>query len=440
MSPSRTAVLDRAFRPVLSRRSGVAIALSGAAGAGKSHEAAEFMRALPCRSVSLQAEATVPEVVTALAEVRPQTPAAAGPLDRLAVLGPGWDMKATTTLSEVLTALAPFALHLDDPRVADQTVFSHVCRLAETVKRRSGVGLLVTTRGQLGTPFDHVRLDPLGREEVASLIEDRLSTAPPAATLDWIHGRAAGNPLFTLEYLRHVRSQGLLWSDGRRWHWRAPSRDAVPSTVYAILAGALEDSLAEETDRRVLEALAALSPDVDAEQWLKIAAVTPEEMRDALSRLNGSGALYRNAFAHPLYEHYVLSGLTGTMRRDLSRRAVEALACDPARAAPFIEAAELPASTALAILEAAAERSLDARSRGRHLAKAARMTAGEERGRLALEAASSLRQLDYPAAGRLAQIAVNELPRSVEAAELLAELMALQGRAAAAEKIGRAHV
>ncbi len=419
--PARATDLARAFGPVLRRRSGVAVALWGEAGCGKSRAAAAFLRELPCRTLVLPASASLQAVAAAVAgEAQRDGPAR------------GTDASAIASLCAALSTLAPVVLHLDDLPGADGGGSSWVPRLAEVASRRPGVGVLVTARAPLGRPFRDLRLAPLSRDATAELLRGQVTGSLPRSAADWIHAEAAGNALFSLEYLRHLARDGFLWNDGRGWHWRRPPDGFVPPTVRALVEEALAGARTE-AERRVMAALALLPPPTGTSRLARVTGLARAELEATTASLASRGIACGGDLVHPLFRRLAVHGVDREVRRELATRAVRVLRDRPEAAAPLLDDADVAPDEALALLTEAAERCQDPSARGRHLAAAAVRAQGETRGELALRAARSLRYLDPDEAARLAGLALAAPRGSPDAALLLAELLVMQGRAADAE-------
>lgn len=208
------------LRALTARRGGLAVGLWGEPGVGKTHTAQALLREAPCRSLSLHATAPLAELARGLP--RPaRLPLWSGRiLDRLGV---GEELEGAATmdaLGAALTALAPFVLSLEDLHEADPEGQHRIAALASLVVRMRGVGLLVTSRTPPPEGCEPLRLRPLDRAGSDALLEAEAGAALPGEALAWIFGRAAGNPLFTLEYFRLLARQGHLWNGGQGWRWR----------------------------------------------------------------------------------------------------------------------------------------------------------------------------------------------------------------------------
>ena len=433
-SPTLTNV-SRRLKAVSSKRCGVALCLWGDAGVGKSYQAERLLQTLTCRSSSLHANLSLVSLVHRLPKPKKLPLWAEHTLARLAREEEVERASVVASLGALFAGLAPFVLHLEDVHKVGAEQLSFIYDLAHIVLRTKGAGLLVTSRREPSKPFDAVQLSPLSAAASRDLLEHALGTRPPPETASWIYGKAAGNPLYTLEYLRYLTKQGFLWSDGQRWHWRTPP-NTLPVSVEALIEQLVDQARAtSEVTRYVLEARALLPANATPATWAKIARVTEDQLDSSVTRLASHGILNREGFTHPLFKEVTLHTLPPARRCHLARRAIHALQDEPTQAARFVEDADLPAPQALELLKRAVaqtETHSGVQAVG-FLAQAAAYATGEEKGRLALEAARLLRGVDYPEATRHAETAAAACADPSEALLLLAELLALQGQLPAAD-------
>jgi hypothetical protein len=428
-----------------------ALGLWGEAGIGKSWTARRLLSETSCRSFSVHAAVTAAELLKVLPPSGPLGPRLV-PVRRPA-RAPGWAERllerlgrgehagislTADALSAWLAALAPVVLHLEDLHEATPEGLELWQGLARGVVRSKGVALLATSRTLPPAPFKAVRLAPLEAGASRALLEAEAGTVLPPEAAAWIYGRARGNPLFTLEYFRYLARQGYLWNDAKRWHWRSPPSGLLPSTVEALIERSIYDAASQDA-KEALEANAILPPDASEALWCEVAGLSPAALEEACQALQSRGLFAAGTFAHPLVREVAARNLTGPKRCELSRRALEHLmAEDPQAAAEFVDHADLAPESALSLLKRAAQA---AKASGqelqaaRHLAQATRYAGGEARGRLALEAARALATVNYLEATPLAELAASDLPEDGEAALLLAELLALQGRMVEAEAL-----
>jgi hypothetical protein len=425
------ATLARRLRALTARRTGLAVCLWGEPGIGKTHTAQALLRETPCRSLSLPARAPLADLARALP--RPaRLPSWAGRvLERLqhteAVDGAG----AVDALGAALAGLAPFVLHLEDLHESGAEPLERTSALARLVVRTRGVGLLVTSRAPPPEGFETLRLRPLDRAASDALLEAASGAPLPLGALAWLFGRAAGNPLFTLEYFRLLARQGHLWNDGQRWRWRTPPGDLMPLTVEALIERALQEAAPSRELRKVVGVQALLPPGAAPALLAAVTGLSPAVLGTAQGELERRGVLSRGQFAHPLYREVGLRQLGPDERQTLARRALVAFGDDPQTAAGMIDDAGLAPDEALALLEraaaAAGEHELQA---ARFRARAVEYADGALRGHLALRAAQAYGGVDDREAFRLAELAVQESPENIEALQFLAARHALAGHGA----------
>ncbi|WP_019586953.1 ATP-binding protein [Deinococcus apachensis] len=426
--------LIRGLGAVRSRRVGVALGLWGEPGIGKTFLADMVMGDLGCAGHRAHATQDFGALALALPRTGRLPTWAGGQLARLA-RGERLDPAAgVNTLAAVLSALAPFVLHLEDLHEAEAEQHAQIAELAGAVKRSPGVGLLVTSRSEPPAPFTGYHLRPLDGDELVALLRGELGAELPGEAAAWITGRTHGNPLFALEFLRYLSRQGFLWSDGQRWHWRAPAEGFVPVTVEALIGQLCAGAARDPDERAALEARALLPASLEAGPleavWGPMAGLTPGALDQARRRLEAAGLLRGDHFAHPLFGEVIARELTGERRQRLARRALPVLArVNPLLAAEFLEAAQVPDAEALALLEQAAAQATAAGQgvqAGRLLARSLAWRGGPERARVALEAARLLYDTEYGEVVRLLELSLQADPDNVEALYFLAEWRLLE--------------
>jgi hypothetical protein len=428
-------VLENRFKPVLLKRQGVALGVWGEAGIGKSYRLEQLLRTLPCRSLSLHA--ATPLATLAQTSPRPRKLAtwAERTLERL---GRGEAVETNSvldTFATTLAGLAPFVLHLEDIHEVDSERLTFLQKLAYMAQRSRGVGLIITSRREPPEPFTTFRLEPLTREQSDGLLEREVSAVLPKEALEFIFSKAAGNPLYTLEYFRYLRRQGFLWNDGNHWHWRKPEQNIMPVTVEALIELALSRVSHEKGLETVLQTKAYLPLEISDALWQRVADTSAIELAAAKLDLERCNIFSKGDFAHPLYREVVLKRLSKLERQKLARRMLEALQGQPVQAAHFVMDANLTSEETQGLLEHAARQAKETDNTvqaGHFLAQASAYATGEAKRTLALEAATLLRGRDDQEALRLAHVAT-ELEPSDEALYCLAEIFASQHRLREAE-------
>ncbi|PYE49986.1 tetratricopeptide repeat protein [Deinococcus yavapaiensis] len=433
---SSVSLVSRRLRAFTARRAGLAVCLQGAPGIGKSYAATAMLRETPCWSVTVPAALPLAQLLAALPV--PKQPAVwlERALKRVRE-GPELSLdEASALIAGVLAAGAPLVLHVEDLHDAPERI-EFWQRLALGVVRTHGVCLLTTSRTELPAPFERVTLDPLDRHGSDALLQAKAGATLPAEALSWLFARAAGNPLFTLEYFRLLARRGHLWNDGQRWRWRAPSEHVMPLTVEALIEQVLHGAVDTPALEQALGTRALLGSIADEALWAHVAALSPEALREAKDTLELRGVLIGRDFAHPLYGEVARGALSAVERQALARRALQRMADDPRSAALLVEEAALEAPDTASWFEAAARAARDANEEvhaARFTARAAEHTTGARRMTLALEAARVLRDVDSSEAQRLAEMALLALPDDERPVLMLAELLASQGRVREAER------
>jgi hypothetical protein len=422
-------LFEQRLHAVASKRNGAALGLCGEPGIGKSYSTQQLLRGLSCRSASVHAISSNSSIFRAL-------PAASNlPIWLERALEP-WSRSSVAasvfaeTLGAFLAMLAPFVLHVEDLHEANTEQREGWFQLAQQVMRTRGVALIVTSRMALPAPFETLTLEPLGLSETTRLLEAEAGAKLPVEAITWIEGYAQGNPMFTLEYFRHLSRIGALWSDGTRWRWRAPHDQEMPTSVEAVISQHLRHVMAIPEARAGLQAKAVLPLEVDETLWAQVAGLNPSKLHAAKLELEGHGVLRAGRFAHPLYREAVLEELLPSERQVLAERTLESLqAHDPVAALPSLKAAGWPQDKELDLLERAllqAQASGDLAMQAQITALLTEHTSGAERTRLRLESVRLMREVNPVAALELAQQARRLDPFNLElncvCAELLADL------------------
>ncbi len=425
------------LRAVVARRSSLAVGLWGDPGVGKSFTAGGALRETGCTSFTLLAAMPL----EALARALPRPPRlvfwAVRALERLERGEPG-EASLDLALAALLVELAPVALLFEDAHEASPERRALLSRLARAVAHARGVALLLTGRTPPPEGFEAVHLEPPPSETVRAMLEAEIGAALPPEAADWIERRTRGNPLFALEHLRYLARTGYLWNDAHRWRWRDPPENLMPGTVEALIERLLEDPTITEVARGALEARAILPHGAPLGLWAEVARLSRDALEGAMRELEALNLMRGGEFSHPLFMEVAARGLPPARRRELSRRAMNALEHDPEDAAAFVEGAGLGAEASLERLHRAARTAEVAghpARAARYLARAAAFAEGEARVHLALEAARALRETDLNEAQRLTELAATERPHDPDVIRLRAELLARQGLGLEAERL-----
>jgi tetratricopeptide (TPR) repeat protein len=380
------------------RRAGFAVGLRGTAGIGKTFTVLEILNGAPCQTVSLRAVAPMAQLIKALP--RPK---------RLAVWVERELEKTEPSLEAIvvlLIGLAPVVVHVEDLHEATPAQLEFWQALARAVTRSRGLAIMATSRVALPEPFETITLEPLSNEASVQLLERKVGSSLPHEASDWIQVRAAGNPLFILEFLAFLTRRGFLWSDGSHWHWRVPDRDVLPVTVEAMIERAINEACPDGATRTALESrayLESLEPNLKLEPvvWAKIADLELNMLELAEQDLWARGVMNETGFVHPLFREVPIKGMGVLDRQSFARRALEVLPLE--LGAAFIEDAQIGPERSLELLKKAAEQSP---SPGRWLALAVEFSSGQDRAGLALEAARQVAQSDLRLAEKLYRVAL----------------------------------
>jgi len=415
------------LRAALLKRRGVALALWGEAGIGKTYAAQGLLHTLPCRAFSVHAALPLAQWLGVLPE-SPRLPLWAARLcERLGRAEHLGADEIAQALGARLGALAPCVLHLEDVHEVLPERLELLLALARTARGSRGVGLLVTSRVELPKPFGSVRLAPLTPDASAALLQSEVGASLPPDALGWIYARAAGNPLFTLEYLRLLSRQGYLWNDGHRWRWRPPVSGLMPVTVEALIEGQLEGAQQDPDLAATLQSGALLPQGATDAQWAEVSSLSLSALAAAKLELSRRGLFRGGTFSHPLYREVTRNILPKRTRQALAKRRLTVFADDPAQVASAIDDAGLEPGRALELLKRSAAQATAAENdllAGELLAKAAGYATGEERAALTLEAASALQHGNLPRATHLLEALLEEHPDHTGALYLCARLYA----------------
>jgi tetratricopeptide (TPR) repeat protein len=417
---------------------GLAIGVWGPPGIGKSYAVRQALQGLPYPSYMLQAATPPARLPQRLPRSSDLPPWAKGTLARLAQEQPTSLQDTIDALAALLAAQAPVVLHVEDLHEVEGEGLELWTSLAGAVRGSPGVGLIVASRQMPPEVFAAQRPPPLTLEESWALLE-AAGAALPADAVAWIYEHAAGNPLFTLEFLRFLRRQGNLWSDGRRWRWRAPGTLRIPANVETLISQTVRRAALDEDAKVFMWAKALLPADTPDALVAKVVTIDRAGLEEVKGQLGRGGILHGNDFVHPLYREVQAAALSPKNRARLAGRIVAALGpTHPESAAPFVGEAGLSGPAALDLLTRAAQAAAvqgRARQAGAWFVAAAGHNKGVKKRRLLLEAAHSLKDIRTAEATRLAEQVLEAEPDNVNAVLLLARCLVLQGEGERAEAV-----
>jgi tetratricopeptide (TPR) repeat protein len=429
--------ISRRLTGLSMKRSGLAFGIYGEPGIGKTHATLALLRGTPCQTRTVHATQALEKIFLQLPRPKKLSLWLEKFLERLTKGATLETELLNQSLVALLAANAPIILHVEDLHEASSERLEFWQKLALGVVRTQGVGLIVTSRVRPPESFEAIRLSALTREESDVLLETEANTKLPAEALAWLFLRAAGNPLFTLEFFRFLARQGSLWNDGQRWRFRNPERETIPITVEALIEQMLRDTASSPMLENAIGAKAMLGLGTSDNLWAEVAGLTLENLNALKTELEQQGVLSNGEFVHPLFREVIAHGLQPEQRQRFARRALEVLKDDPRVAAEFAKDAELEPEQTLALLQQAAQSSKDAMNHvqaASFLARAVQYANRQEKGSMALEAARGLRDFNLVQATQLAKIASDVLLEKTDALNLLVELLAIQGQISEAEQ------
>ena len=177
--------------------------------------------------------------------------------------------------------------------------------------------VLATTRPD-GAPFaeaDTLRLEPLGDEDVAGLVEAALGSPLDPRALELVTGHAEGNPFFAEEVLADVLDRGLLERIDGVWSLGDPAADpGVPDSVRGVLAARID--LLPAGAKEALQAAAVIGRSFTPGG---LAALTGSsaEVRTLVERGFVRPAQPRLVFKHALTRDVAYAGLARASRARL---------------------------------------------------------------------------------------------------------------------------
>jgi AAA ATPase domain len=434
MRSETIAQLSKRLGGIVSKRPSLTLWLWGEPGIGKTHTTQELLRQTPCHKLSVHATISSQALVALLPRPKNLPEWVENTLEKAVSLE-----QAATAFTAWLTALAPFVLYLEDAHEASEERLRWLNQLAAGIKRTRGLALIVTSRTPAPIEFEALRLEALELHDAQALLETVVGMNLPGEAIAWIFQHTQGNPLFTLEFFKHLARYGFLWSDGNRWRWRTPENEQMPSSVEAVIAQMLEMAVESEDARSVLKTRAMLGLETSERLWTRLSGLSPKQFQTAKHTLELHGIVRENQFVHPLFAEVALQSLTALEQQDIARNAIGLLEnTDAMRAASFLEPAKLNAPEALALLEVAMNQARASglqRQAADFLKQSVKYANPQTQGSLALEAAKAFMSFHVPQAEQLAQLAIQHDPSNIEAVVLRSKLLLSLNRADEAERL-----
>jgi adenylate cyclase len=253
----------------------------------------------------------------------------------------------------------PLCIVVEDLHWADPSTLDAVAVLAEAA-RALPVLLVATAREPagladvLGGPATVVELDlgPLPEDDARALL-DRLvgPGALPADVVVDVLAASGGNPLYLHEFVAGWHDAGLGSASSDEQTRDAVRRAGIPASLERLVLARLDGLGAGQ--REVVGAVSVLRTDFDAELAAEVLGEpVSDELGKALDDLVDRGQLARGGgryeFRHTLVRDVAEASLLRGQRRDLNRRAAEAVlrradGGSPGRLAAYWERAGEPA-------------------------------------------------------------------------------------------------
>ena len=356
-----TMALSKRINRLGSRFFHLVLALWGEAGIGKSYTAQQLLKNATCKTMSVQASTDIATMLGTRG-IPAKFPAMATHLFNRLINGQSLDTGQELDLLHTwLRVQAPILLLVEDLHQVKAEKLEFWTKLATTIKTCKGVGMLVTTRDKPSNVFEAVQVQALNEAEIKTLLANELGSLLPNQAVHWIQTRAAGNPLFSLEFLKHLTTLGFLWNDTKRWHWREPPLDTMPMTVEALIEQVLFEAIDTPETRLALYSRALLETRapklvIESELWATTAGLNQTQIDFAELDLVKCGLLTQSGFAHPLFQEVTLKQLPDAQKTVMSTRALQHLQdTQPVMAVAFLEDSHLPNQTAFSTLMACAQ-------------------------------------------------------------------------------------
>jgi class 3 adenylate cyclase/tetratricopeptide (TPR) repeat protein len=248
-------------------------------------------------------------------------------------------------LVERASARCPRLLVVEDVHWADPLILDHLASLAEVVARSTAV-LVMTSRVEgdpidqawrsstRGSPLMTIDLGPLRPAEAAALAGEYFdaSTAFARRCVE----RAAGNPLFLEQLLRHAEES---------------AESGVPGSVQSLVQARLDQL--EPLDKQAVQAASVFGQRFDLEALRSLIGRADYDCGGLVARFLVRREGEDFLFAHALIRDAVYDSLLSTRRHDLHRRAADWFELrDPTLHAEHLDRAEDPRA-AHAYLDAA---------------------------------------------------------------------------------------
>jgi tetratricopeptide (TPR) repeat protein len=423
------------LKGLIVKRPGMAFGLWGEAGIGKTHAVQNLLRAMPYENLSQHATTSISNLARALPKPKNLALWAQVIFNKLEQGEYLSTEQTSSAFGAVLSESAPFILHLEDVHETSIEQLEWIVALANMVTRLKGVALLVTSRNAPPEPFEAVRLEALDFKDTRILLEQEARAALPLEALEWIHAKAVGNPLFTLEFFKFLARLGFVWNDGQQWRWHTPQQDMMPATIEALIEQMFDQAVSSQVLTDVLTAKTMLPRDSNFDLWANVVGISRAALNDAITELSKRGILINHEFAHPLFGEVNALKVTLEQRQSFARKALDSLHDNSLLGISFIEHASLSAVESQQWIERAITQAVSANNLA--LACDLKIRALEwyeprARQQLGLEVAKEVRFYNLPKAASLFEQFKPQTPDDIY---VHAEVLARLGRLAQAKQL-----
>jgi len=201
---------------------------------------------------------------------------------------------AWRTLFERVGATGPVVLVFEDLQWSDGGLIDFIGHLLEW-SRQQPIFIVTLARPELlerfptwgagQRNFTSMHLEPLPDDDMRALLAG-LAPGLPARTVKAILARAEGVPLYAVETVRMLVSDGLLVRDGDAYKTEGSiEKVSIPASLHALVAARL-DGLAP-ADRAILQQAAVLGSSFSVGALASISGQSKESLTGALGRLSG---------------------------------------------------------------------------------------------------------------------------------------------------------
>lgn len=256
-------------------------------------------------------------------------------------------LRGVTEFVERSARNTPLVLVFEDLHWADESTLLLIQHLAQRVKQVPilAIGTYRDAELKPGRPLadtlpallrqrlaEEIVLRRLTKEGVASLLEGRAGSKPPAELVDLVYSETEGNPFFVEEVFRHLHESGKLFDDDGKWRSGVQIADTeVPRSVGLIIGQRLER--VGDDCRRILTIAALTGKTFRFDLLATFQGIDEDDLLDALEEGVKAALIEdvstereaRYAFVHEQIRQTLLSLLSTARRQRLHLRMADAM-------------------------------------------------------------------------------------------------------------------